>query len=291
MGLIPTREERVGDDFFDRLADQVEQSCDLDAILALGRSSRPPPRAEPSASSLFPREARPVAVTIGVALDEAFNFYYEDNLDLLRAWGAHLVWFSPLHDRQLPEGLDALYLGGGFPELYARELAANEGMLAGIRQADREGRPIYAECGGLMYLSEGIVDVAGRRFPMVGLVPGWSAMTERRLTLGYRALRALRDTPLLRAGQAARGHEFHWSVLESSLPSENAAYEVVDASVRREGYARANLLASYCHLHFGSNPDLAPHFVRAATLWRSERVERRSGNAPRAEDASPPGAA
>jgi cobyrinic acid a,c-diamide synthase len=119
-----------------------------------------------------------------------------------------------------------------------------------------------------MYLSEGIVDFAGERYRMVGLVPAWSAMMKKRLTLGYRELRGRVDTPILRRGETVRGHEFHWSVLEATLPADHAAYDVVAAPVPHEGFAQGNLLASYCHLHFGSNPSLAPNFVEAAAAWR-----------------------
>ncbi|MCL4368782.1 MAG: cobyrinate a,c-diamide synthase, partial [Actinobacteria bacterium] len=123
---------------------------------------------------------------------------------------------------------------------------------------------LYAERGGLMYLSEGIVDFDGHRYPMAGLVPAWSTMARKRLMLGHCELTARVDTPVVRRNETVRGHEFHWSVLEASLPPEDVAYDVVAASVPQEGYARANLLASYCHLHFGSNPALAPNFVAAA---------------------------
>ena len=268
LGLIPTAEGQVGDDFFERLADQIEESFDLDRLLAVARPRPIPPGS--SAPSLFPMKSQSVVATIGLALDEAFSFYYEDNLDLLRAWGARLVPFSPLHDSALPEGIDALYIGGGFPELYARDLAANGAMVTAIRAAASRDLPIYAECGGLMYLSEGISDFDGQRFPMIGLVPVWSAMAERRLTLGYRALKARVDTPLLRRGEIARGHEFHWSILEKPLPADTAAYDVVTAPVPHEGFTRGNLLASYCHLHFGSNSNLAPNFVQAAAAWRRQ---------------------
>ncbi|MGH2458909.1 MAG: cobyrinate a,c-diamide synthase [Chloroflexota bacterium] len=265
LGLIPTTEQRIGEDFFDRLADQIERSFDLDALLELRGPDAGPSIAGPS---LFPVDDRPVVATIGLAVDEAFSFYYEDNLDLLRAWGARLIPFSPLRDTRLPPDLDALYLGGGFPELYAERLAANHALREAIRAAAAAGMPIYGECGGLMYLSEGIVDFDRRRHPMVGLVPGWSAMTSQRLTLGYREVRARRDTALLRQGQTARGHEFHWSALEAAPPAEASAYDLAGASARYEGFAKGNLLASYCHLHFGSNPDLAPTLVATAEAWR-----------------------
>ncbi|HEX5414381.1 MAG TPA: cobyrinate a,c-diamide synthase, partial [Chloroflexota bacterium] len=275
LGLIPTAEGKVGEEIFDRLADQAEQSLDLDRLLALPRAFpaeyQVGVRQQPAdVSSLFPRPSLPPRVAIGIAQDEAFNFYYPDNLDLLQAWGARLVPFSPLRDRRLPEGVAALYIGGGFPEVFARDLAANQSLHAEIRRAAAAGMPIYAECGGLMYLSEGIVDFAEGRHRMVGLVPAWSAMTTKRLTLGYRELRARVDTPILRRGETARGHEFHWSTLNAPLPAEQAAYDVVAAPVPREGYSRGNLLASYCHLHFGSHPWLAPNFVEAAAAWRRQ---------------------
>lgn len=289
LGLIPTAEEPVGDDFFERLADQIEQSLDLDRLLAVAqprhvRHGNAQERREPAeprsdaadccpsgpAPSLFPTRSQPVGATIGLAVDEAFSFYYEDNLDVLRAWGARLVPFSPLRDSTLPVGIDALYIGGGFPELYARDLAANGTMVTAIRTAATRGLPIYAECGGLMYLSEGITDFDGQRHLMVGLVPAWSAMVGKRLTLGYRELKARVDTPLLRRGEIARGHEFHWSILEKSLPADTTAYDVVAAPVPGEGYARGNLLASYCHLHFASNPTLAPNFIATAAAWRRQ---------------------
>jgi cobyrinic acid a,c-diamide synthase len=260
LGLIPTTEKEIDDAFFEGLADQIECSFDLDALLDAARVDSRDSGAE---RVLFPASPQPISATIGIAEDEAFGFYYEDNLDLLRAWGARLVSFSPLHDRALPTGIGAAYFGGGFPEIYAEALAANTSMLDSVRRAASEGLPIYAECGGMMYLSQGIVDFERSRHAMVGLVPVWTAMTTRRLTLGYRELRARIDTPLLRAGQIARGHEFHWSVLEEPLSAADAAYEVIQPAVQ-EGFARGNVLASYCHLHFGSNPALAPSFLETA---------------------------
>jgi cobyrinic acid a,c-diamide synthase len=264
LGLIPTTEERLGDEFFERLADHMDRSFDLDALLEAGRGGPPSKSAGPI---LFPASPRPATTTIGIAADEAFGFYYEDNLDLLRAWGAHLVSFSPLRDAALPPGVGALYLGGGFPELYAETLAGNTPMLDSLRHASSGGLPIYAECGGMMYLSRGIVDFEGRQHAMVGLVPTWSAMTTRRLTLGYRELRARLSTPVMRRGEVGRGHEFHWSILDEPLAAEDAAYDVRQTPMSLEGYARGNLLASYCHLHFGSNPAMAPNFVEAARTW------------------------
>ncbi|MGQ9491706.1 MAG: cobyrinate a,c-diamide synthase [Anaerolineae bacterium] len=208
---------------------------------------------------------------IAVARDEAFCFYYEDNLDLLRAAGAEIVPFSPLRDPGLPAGVNGIYLGGGYPELYAAQLAANRGIRQAIRIAHGIGIPIYAECGGLMYLTEGISGGAGEYYPMVGLLPGYSRLTGQ-LTMGYRLVTAERDSLLLRRGEEVRGHEFHyseWTGQPAGLPS---AYRVAPrhgSAVRSEGYAQGNLLASYVHLHFSARPELARRFVQACRLWQT----------------------
>jgi cobyrinic acid a,c-diamide synthase len=263
LGLIPTAEGGVGDSFFERLAAQAEQTIDLDAILALARTASALPAAP---SDLFPAATVAPQARIAVAQDEAFNFYYQDNLDLLRAWGAELVPFSPIHDGALPEGIGGIYIGGGFPEIYAASLAANQAMRDAVRRAARRGLPIYAECGGLMYLCAGIIDAAGRRHELVGVVPGWSAIEKPRLSIGYRTGSARRDSFLLRQGEPVRGHEFHWSELQGGAEAD-AAYALDGERPRWEGYAAHNVLATYLHVHFGSDPRLAPRFVAACHAW------------------------
>jgi cobyrinic acid a,c-diamide synthase len=267
LGLIPTAEGRVEDRFFARLVDQIEQSVDLEATLRLARAAAP---VDVAPTGIFPQTHGNPEVSIAIARDEAFCFYYEDNLDLLSAWGARLIPFSPLHDQSLPEGAQGLYLGGGFPELFAQALAENFPMLASIRAAHAAGMPIYAECGGLMYLCRSIDSPEGQRHPMVGLVPARTLMRGGRVELGYRLVRARQDSILLEKGQTARGHEFHWSEVEPVLNGPEAAYEVLEDSHaesagRSEGYQRGNLLASYIHLHFASHPCLAANFVRACS--------------------------
>jgi len=215
----------------------------------------------------------PSAVRIAVARDEAFCFYYEDNLDLLRAAGAEIVPFSPLCDRTLPAGACGIYLGGGYPELHAAELAANADLRAEIRAAGRAGMPIYAECGGLMYLTEGITDGEGELHPMVGLLPGRTQLAER-LIMGYRLVTAERDSLLLRRGEEVRGHEFHYSVWTDRPADLPAAYRIAPRQgeeAHAEGYAAGNLLASYVHLHFGARPELAERFVLACQRWQENQ--------------------
>ena len=266
LGLVPVAEGRTRDGFFADVVCQARESIDLDAVLRLAAQASPP---TPAPSGLFPALPRESVATIAVARDEAFCFYYQDNLDLLEAWGARLVPFSPLDDEALPAGAQGLYVGGGFPELFAARLAANERMLAAVRRAHADGMPIYAECGGLMYLCESVADPDGNRQRLAGLVPTAAVMQGSRLALAYAEVRALRDTPVLAAGETARGHEFHWSSLERPLEAATAPYDL--GGGRREGFQSGSLLASYVHLHFASNPRLAANFVAACAAYGGGR--------------------
>lgn len=246
-----------------RLKEAARETIDLDALLRIARAAPPLPRRP---DPLPPRVGAHRA-TIAVARDAAFDFYYEDNLDLLRDLGAELRFFSPLDDARLPEDADALYLGGGYPELHAARLARNAAMRAAVARFAASGRPVYAECGGLMYLCEALVDADGARHPMAGVVPGVSAM--RKLTIGYREVVALADSPLAEAGWAVRGHEFHHSVLEP--PSGQPAYRRKEGD-ETEGVVTGpvrNVLASYVHVHFGADPRLAERLVARAEAART----------------------
>ena len=156
-----------------------------------------------------------LTMRIAIARDVAFSFYYDENLDLLRDAGAEIVFFSPLWDSELPPDINAIYLGGGYPELYAGQLSANIAILSAIRAWVAAGRPVYAECGGLMYLSRGIRDFEGRFFEMAGIFPFETAMQRRRSRLGYREIRLKESCILGRAGAILRGHEFHYSNIPS----------------------------------------------------------------------------
>lgn len=266
LGLVPAGERERLAPSIAGLGALVEQHCDVEGLLALARdAARPvaPPQVTTVASG---RGDGPV---IAVARDRAFSFYYEDNLDLLREYGARIVEFSPLADAGLPPGTGAIYLGGGFPELYAAELAANTPLRAAVARAVKGGLPCYAECGGLMYLTGGLLDLEGQSHPMVGLLPGEAVMQRRRAKLGYAIVRARRDTLLLRAGEETRGHEFHYSTW-SGGEDDSAPYALSPprgGPARLEGYARGNLLVSYVHLHFGNHPELARRFVDAAVSY------------------------
>ena len=257
LGLIPTVEGTVARHWYDALIAQVEETIDLDRVISLATDSSTA-TVQPVA---FPVEPQPKRARIAIAQDKAFSFYYQDSLDLLEAWGAELLPFSPLEDTSLPDGTGGLYLGGGFPELFAEELAANEPMHAAIRKAVDRGTPVYAECGGLMYLGRSLSDLDGARHQMVGLIPADSSMSGKRLTLGYREVEACGDGPLLRRGQRVRAHEFHWSILDEPPDPEQSVYRVVDQDNRPDGFHVGSIWASYVHVHLGSDPSLAPRFV------------------------------
>jgi cobyrinic acid a,c-diamide synthase len=211
---------------------------------------------------------RPTHSTVRIALarDEAFHFTYEDNLDLLREAGAEVVPFSPLHDGALPPRTAGVLLGGGFPEVYAGRLSANRAMHAALREAHGRGLPLYAECGGLMYLTEAIRDGGGTSHPMVGLLPGYCAMAGR-LTLGYRVARSAGSSWFLEGGESIRGHEFHYSAWRDRPADLPPAYFLLPRSgagePRPEGARTGSLWASYVHIHFGAKPEVASRFVAA----------------------------
>lgn len=234
LGLVPAVENAPD---VHRLGKAVARNLNLERLL---RQTRTRGITVPSVSPAPPR------ARIGYAQDEAFNFTYEDNLDLLRQAGAEMVPFSLLR-KELPD-VDALYLGGGFPEVHRIPRHPR------LREAVRAGMPVYAECGGLMYL-------VGQ-----GLLPGRIEMTDRLQNFGYSEAVALRDTVAVRRGQKVRGHEFHYS--RWIRPRAAAVYRV---GTRQEGYARGNIHASYLHLHFGGAPACAPRLVDHAMLWRSRR--------------------
>lgn len=280
LGLVPSYEQPQVAAYLDSLAGLVARTVDLDAVLHLARDRcRPLPV---PATGLFPAGAPPAGrVRIGLARDAAFHFYYEDGLDLLRSLGAELVEFSPLRDRALPAGLDALYMGGGFPEVYRQELAANAPLRTAIRQAIAAGLPVYAECGGLMFLTEAIVDAEGGEWPMVGAIPVKARMQKRLASLGYVKAAIQAETLLGGPGETLKGHEFHWSVVDGHPDGWPPAYLATTrrGGTRAEGFCRPNLLASYVHVHFAANPQAAARFLQAARRYRETRIEVRSDEA------------
>ncbi len=270
LGLIPTLEPGRWRGWLDAACEKIAATVNLDQVLDLARAA---PQLPTTDYDPFTPSSGAFPATVAIARDAAFNFLYEDNLDLLRAAGADIAFFSPLHDLALPRGTQAIYLCGGFPEIYAAELAANAAMRDAIRGASRAGMPMYAECGGLMYLTEEIVDARNVTHAMVAVLPGRSVM-KGRLTLGYRTVRATRDSWLWRAGETIRGHEFHYSTWENRPADLVSAYELgpneFQGEVRTDGAQIGNVFASYVHLHFLAYPIIAERFVSAAASMRKE---------------------
>jgi cobyrinic acid a,c-diamide synthase len=223
----------------------------------------------PAAATAAGRPVYPARVRIGVARDAAFQFYYAENLQALRDAGGDLVWWSPLADADVPD-VDGLYLGGGYPELYAGALADNASVRKAVRRFADAGRPIYAECGGLMFMAEALEDRDGRLHPMVGLLPAPVRMRAHGLTIGYAEVELTADCPLGRAGGVARGQEFHASTLGPVPPTIARAYRVRGPGDhdRPEGYLVGRALMSYVHLHFASNMALPAAFVDACAERR-----------------------
>ena len=209
-------------------------------------------------------------VRIAVAKDAAFNFYYADNFDILRAAGAELVEWSPLTDPQLPPDIQGLYFGGGFPEVFAETLAANQSARAAVKAAIVAGMPTYAECGGLMYLCDRIVDFDDRSQPMVGIFPT-TAVMGKKLTLGYRQLTLLQDSLMGNIGDRVWGHEFHRSTLTDppAAPLYNLHGYEFKSTFAPEGWYKYNAQAAYTHLHFGARPDLPARFVERCHKFKS----------------------
>ena len=258
LGLVTAEDLDRREERLNALADWVEASLDLDALLeALPDVTLP---------SLTDGGTKMPDIRIGYARDRAFCFYYEENLRLLRQAGAELVPFSPLEDGNLPPALRGLYLGGGYPELHAGQLAANSAMLGKIRDFCLGGKPVYAECGGFMYLMKSLRTRDGLEHPMAGVFDFSCSMEGRHQALGYREVELAVRTHLGGPGERVRGHEFHYSKLHGADPGATEAYRVFDRCGRTDaagGFLKANCLGSYVHVHFGSNPAMAERFVEA----------------------------
>jgi len=271
LGLVPSVEIPELEEKLDTLASLVSESVDLDGLMQIAQSAPPVLWAEEL------QNTSPITVRIGYALDEAFNFYYADNLDLLKTYGAELVPFSPIHDGSLPENLSALYFGGGFPEMFASELAFNGGMLKELREAAQSGMPIFAECGGFMYLMDAIRDFEGNRHEMCGILPGTAVMTQKLQRFGYVSAIVSEDSVFGPAGTELRGHEFHRSVRElpETVGIRRSAYALARANAPETrwhcGENTGNILAAYAHVHFHSNPESAKSFVDSAKSYADRK--------------------
>lgn len=269
LGLLPVTENAQETAVVAEIGRTIGAQVDLEKIRELAFSAPPLCVQEETERTVQPR------VRIAVARDEAFSFYYPESLQVLEAQGAEIIPFSPLRDKELPEA-DGLILGGGFPEMFAQPLYANQSMRESLQRAAAAGMPIYAECGGFMYLMEKMIDFSGEAFPMAGVISGTVQMNKKLQTVGYVAAEMLQDTVLGPCGTVLHGHEFHFSSECSPEPGREYPRAFTFRRMRKAesypaGYAKGNILGSYLHLHFAGCPQAAGHFVAACSQYRHEK--------------------
>jgi cobyrinic acid a,c-diamide synthase len=269
LGLVPSVEVDGLENKLNELAEMVEGTMDIDGIISLADGAIELKYSNKTNISINK------TINIGVALDKAFNFYYQDNLDLLEDLGANLVYFSPLKDKDLPKNLHGLYIGGGFPEVFAKELEENIQMRNAIKKASANGMPIYAECGGLMFLTNSITTLEDKRFKMVGAFHRDARMTKRLQRFGYVYVNINKSCAISGGNEMVRAHEFHRSTLNDSS-GENCAYRV--DKIRENqlqkswecGLVKDNTLGAYAHIHFYANKKLAENFINNCRIFKEK---------------------
>ena len=260
LGLVPTSERKELQKKVIDVAKYMQEQIDVDKAVSIAKKA-------PKLHIKTSRTTKNINTTIAVALDESFNFYYADNLDTLRSYGAELKFFSPVNDKTIPYA-DGLYLGGGFPEVLADKLEKNSDMLKSVRKVATDGMPIYAECGGLMYLTRSITEFNGNKHNMVNLFDVDTIM-DKKLTLNYTEAKVVNSCILANTGKTIHGHEFHYSRVDGAPKDARFAYQLkkgkgVNGS--NDGFIEYNTLASYMHMHF-ANRKLAENFLLACRKY------------------------
>ncbi|MCP4746211.1 MAG: cobyrinate a,c-diamide synthase [Desulfobacteraceae bacterium] len=273
LGLVTAQDHMIDAEMIDRLKFKIEEQIDLDALISKL------PSILTSDNSQKTKTLKP-NVRIGVARDRAFCFYYCENLELLEQQGAELVFFSPLQDTNLPQDLDGLYLGGGYPELHARRLSENKALRQAILEQSCRGMPIYGECGGFMYLCSRLTDVEANSYAMCGCFDFETKMQPKLRTLGYREITLTQNTILGDKGITARGHEFHYSDIctAENGASYRSVYKVTSRRTKEplsQGYLNNKTLGSYVHLHFASQPQIPKHFTGSCRHYQQKRENQR----------------
>lgn len=267
LGLTPVTEQDASAAVAE-MGRQVAKAVALDDLLALAKTAEPLPNLSVPAGEQIGQEK----VRIGIAQDDVFTFYYPSSLEVLVEFGAELVPFSPLTGSCLPD-VDGIVLGGGFPEMFVRELSANVLMRNAILRAAASGMPIYAECGGLMYLTRQIIDFDGHAYDMAGVIPAICQMQSKLETVGYVETTALKDNVLCAGGETLRGHEFHFSRMIPDVSTEEFPWAFEFKKMRTGakylgGYVAGEVLASYLHMHFAGNRQAAKRFVERCKLYK-----------------------
>ncbi|GAN34748.1 MAG: cobyrinate a,c-diamide synthase [Candidatus Brocadia sp. AMX2] len=261
LGLVPSIEQEFSKSAYQKIGNLLSATMDIEKLIGMASSPNNLPAFQ---KTVFCGTTERFNFRVAVAVDEAFNFYYHDNLDLLESFGVELTYFSPMYDKYLPADIHGLYLGGGFPELHAALLASNTTMKESIRKAYRNGLVIYGECGGMMYLLEQMVDFKKKIHEMCGILKGMTKMENKRQGLGYITVEAIHDNLLCKKGDVFKAHEFHWSSLHVS-EGTRFAYAISkcdDNRSRSDGLFADRVLGSYTHVHFATEPGLVKHFLR-----------------------------
>jgi len=301
LGLVPTPEHDWAKDSIDAVIRIAQEHLDLKAIQSIAAQApclnaeiglrnaetknQQPATSLPSAARRAKGGDQQPKPRIGILKDSAFQFYYPENIDALAAGGAEVIFISPLKDRGLPE-LDGLYIGGGFPETHAQQLADNKGFSARLKALVEDGFPIYAECGGLMYLGENLV-LEGKSYSMAGVLPLTFDFFQRPQGHGYTIFKVERENPYFDVGSEIRGHEFHYSRVSNWTGDKNDLVFHMKRGVGidkdRDGIVYKNVLATYTHVHAIGTPGWGPALVRRATLFqkRTSNIERPTSNVER----------
>ena len=270
LGLIPAQEKKPLDGLLKKVAKLIESNIDINAVIAVAKGAKLLPDFK---RKIFLQKPADNKINIALARDESFNFYYQDNLDIFTHYGANIIEFSPIKDKTLPPDINGIYIGGGFPELFASKLSKNSALRKDILSRAKKGMPIYAECAGLMYLSKNISDFRGRSFPMSGVFDFSVKMGKRLSALGYVNVEVFKDNILSNESERIRGHIFHWSYLNRE-PKKNETVFKVKKKGRGpllDGFFRWNVLACYTHLHFGSNVKFARNFISNCAAYAKRR--------------------
>lgn len=259
LGLIPAVEEDRIKGLIEKWGNLIKENIDLDALIDIMKNS---PDMDKQNEAIWKKDKTRQKTRIAVAFDEAFNFYYHENIEALEANNAEILYFSPIHDEEVPDA-DALYIGGGYPEIFKKELSANKSMLNSIKAFSDNNQPIYAECGGLMYLTNSIDNL-----PMVGVYPYESMLTSKVQGLSYTIAEVIKDNPIQNKGSVYHGHEFHYSKVEYTGNNvDDFAFKMkrgVGINGTHDGLIKNNTVASYVHTHTACLPDFAYNFTQKA---------------------------
>ena len=257
LGLVPARERENSLKFIDIWCETIKNSIDLDRLVEIAKTA---PKINSDLEPIW-NNLNKQKVKIGVAYDEVFNFYYKENIESLEANGAKIEYFSPLSDENLPD-IDGLYIGGGYPELFSKELSNNQSMLKDIKDFHLDNRPIFAECGGLMYLMKSIHEDA-----VVNVYPYKSILTERVQALKYTIAEVQKDNIISKKGEVFHGHEFHYSKVIVDTPKNEFAFKITRGKGSynlQDGFMEKNTLASYVHTHVAAMPNFGGNLCLSA---------------------------